>query len=1065
MVLGVRADFYSACTAYPQLRAALQAGPVLLDPMTDLELRQAIRLPAADVGLTVEDGLVEVLLADLRAAGGLAGAEVAGRLPLLAHALRATWQQRNGHSLTVDGYIVTGGIQHAVATTAERLFGALPSQYHEAARQVFLRLVIVGRDADDTRRRVAFEDLLRGAPDPEPAAAVVDDFVRGRLLTRDQDSVTITHEVLVRAWPRLRGWIEQDRAGNLLRQDLEAAAADWERGGREAAALYRGTRLETVSEWAAAHGPELSRTVEAFLAAARRHQSRGQRLRRSAVAAISALALLASSAAVFAFRQDANARSAALRALQARDQAVDSAVAANSLRLAPTDPSLSAQLALVAYRMAPTAQAASRVITAENTPLDTRLPGPKGSVYAVAYSPDGKTLAAGNVFGITVQLWDVSDPGHPVPLGEPLPEDSSVTSVHSVAFSPDGRTLAVGGATSDPDSDKGFVDLWDLTSPSHPVLLGRPVTPGIRDSLATISTIQSVAFSADGHTLAAGRSTRNHKPVGRVPPRERHPRRAAPGRRLSIRRPGFQPRRAHTRYCLPRRKRHRYLVEHHRPEPFDRRGQPLQVGGRTADTVAFSPDGDTLAVGSEDNDVHLWNTTNPDHPSPLGKPLSGPGSTVTSVAFSPDGHVLAAGSGDRAVHLWNVTDPADISPLGAPLTRPGEAVGGVAFSPDSRTLAAGNDDGDVDLWHLPPTQLAGAGGNVASVAFTPNGRTLAEANQNGTVSLWDTTDPEHPAPRGRPLTGTGTGPAQPVDSVAFALGGHLLAMGDSGGTITLWNTADPDHPTRLGQPLTGRKAFVMDLAFSPDGHMLAAAEEGDAVGGSVELWDLSELNDASEKSSTSIAEGALANFDSVAVSADEHTLAVGGDVSDGKVGLWTTDRSGIPVRVGEPIDQPAGTSAWVAFSPDDRTLAVANSHGTVTLWNTTDPNHATVRGHPLTVPDGSLESVAFSPDGHTLAAAGSTTVGTITLWNVTDPDNPTLTGQPLTVTTGPVSVLAFSPDNHTLAATTSDGVAAVWDLNVNDAIRYVCANSASALDAQQWNLYVSPQIAYAPPCG
>ena len=119
VICGLRADFYAPCTGYPQLRAALQNGQILLGPMSESELRETILYPAESVGLDVEPGLIELLLRDI---GGTSDESAtgyeAGRLPLLAHALRATWQQRNGSTLTVEAYLATGGIQHAVATTA-----------------------------------------------------------------------------------------------------------------------------------------------------------------------------------------------------------------------------------------------------------------------------------------------------------------------------------------------------------------------------------------------------------------------------------------------------------------------------------------------------------------------------------------------------------------------------------------------------------------------------------------------------------------------------------------------------------------------------------------------------------------------------------------------------------------------------------------------------------------------------------------------------------------------------------------------------------------------------------
>ncbi|WP_405836197.1 hypothetical protein OG528_03930 [Streptomyces platensis] len=1059
VVLGVRADFYAACTAHPQLRAALQAGPVLLEPMTEDELKDAIRRPAGNVGLDVEDGLVEVLLADLGAVGGPVGGPVGtsttGRLPLLAHALRATWQQRHGHTLTVDGYRVTGGIQGAIATTANRLYDTLPPPCHEAARWVFLRLVIVGRDADDSRRRVRHDELLRHAPDREAAVRVLDDFTRGRLLTRDQDTVVMTHEVLIRAWPMLRDWIEHDRSGNLVRQDLEEAATLWEQADREAAALYRGNRLEAALAWAETHGPELSGAARAFLAAARHHQRRGQRLRRAAVAAITALAVLASLAAVFAFRQESQARDAATEALRARNEAINAAVTSASVQLAPTDPSLSAQLALTAYRMDPTAEVASRLISTENTPLATRLPGPRGAVYTVAYSPDGHILAAGNVHQRLVRLWDVSDPSRPVALGKPVPVDRSVNSILSLAFSPDGRVLAVGGHTShNGDAGSGgFVELWSLTSPSHPVLLGRPKSPGIQ-GLDVATSIESLAFSPDGRTLAAGWHAGLVSLWNVTRPDDVNP----AGAPLNLDCPdvfshriAFSPT-GHTLAAACDDDAGTIRLWNTTDPAHPGRGRSLKAGHHVSSLV-FSPDSRTLAAGSSDSKVHLWKVAGPGRPIPLGKPLTGPAQPVMSVAFSPDGHTLAAGSADHTIYLWNVTHPKAISPLGRPLTGPGDAVTDVVFSPDSRTLAAGNTDGSVDLWNLPPTRIIGAGGNVASVAFSPDGRTLAAGNQNNTVSLWNTADPNNPAPRGEPLTG----PDDPVNAVAFSPDGRTLAAGDSGGTVTLWNTADPSHPVRLRETLTGADGLIFSLAFSSDGNTLAAA--GDDELGRIALWDVSDP--ANPVAQSGISNSDSSSVASLAFSRDGRMLAAGGDGSNGTVGLWSTRDPG--VRIGKQIDQPTGTSTWVAFSPDGRTLATGNSRGTVTLWDATDPNHLTRRGRPLTVPGGSLWSVAFSPDGHTLAAAGHTDNGTINLWNVTDPDHPTPIGRPLTVETGFVAVLAFSPDGHTLAATTDDGVATLWDLKVESAISRICAGSSGALNRQQWSRYVRP-LPYDPPC-
>ena len=135
------------------------------------------------------------------------------------------------------------------------------------------------------------------------------------------------------------------------------------------------------------------------------------------------------------------------------------------------------------------------------------------------------------------------------------------------------------------------------------------------------------------------------------------------------------------------------------------------------------------------------------------------------MAFGPDGHTLASGSLDGTIWLWDVTNPVDPSPLGQRLTG-GGGVASLAFSPNGHTLASGSHDGTIRLWSLPQTVLADTATAVDSVAFSPDGHTLASGHGNGTIRLWDVTDPAHPRPIGPMLTGSPGGGA--VDSVAFS---------------------------------------------------------------------------------------------------------------------------------------------------------------------------------------------------------------------------------------------------------------------------------------------------------
>ncbi|HEY0807827.1 MAG TPA: ATP-binding protein, partial [Pseudonocardiaceae bacterium] len=280
VVLGLRADFYSRCLDYPQLAETLQERQFVLGPMTITELRAAIEGPAKAVGLQLEAGLVELIMRDLRAGGTQRGrsnraTHDAGALPLLSHALLATWQRRQTGKLTISGYLAAGAIEGAISATAERAWAQLNPDEQTAARHLLLRLVHVGNDTQDTRRRSTRQELLNEAPNEAATEHAMEVLADARLITLDTESVEITHEALLRAWPRLRGWIDQDRAGNLLRQRLEADAQSWATDGQDSSTLYRGARLETTRQWMrTTRSADLSAVARRFLAASVRYQRR-----------------------------------------------------------------------------------------------------------------------------------------------------------------------------------------------------------------------------------------------------------------------------------------------------------------------------------------------------------------------------------------------------------------------------------------------------------------------------------------------------------------------------------------------------------------------------------------------------------------------------------------------------------------------------------------------------------------------------------------------------------------------------------------------------------------------
>ncbi len=264
VLLLMRADFYASLAQYDALRALVSAQQEFIGAMSRDELFRAIVQPAALGQWKIQEGLVEVMLDDI--------GEEPGALPLLSHALLETWNRRRGRTLTLSGYRESGGVRGAIAKTAETIFqNRLTADQQAIARIIFIHLVDLEDNARDTRRRAAFSELITRATDPLMIDAVLSILIDARLVTTgtlepgDTRVVEVAHEALIREWPTLRQWLDENRAGLILHRQLTEDTDTWLRLERDPGALYRGTRLRQALEWAVQNPALVSLNEQAFL--------------------------------------------------------------------------------------------------------------------------------------------------------------------------------------------------------------------------------------------------------------------------------------------------------------------------------------------------------------------------------------------------------------------------------------------------------------------------------------------------------------------------------------------------------------------------------------------------------------------------------------------------------------------------------------------------------------------------------------------------------------------------------------------------------------------------------
>jgi DNA-binding SARP family transcriptional activator/WD40 repeat protein len=1000
VVLGIRGDYSGRCAEYPGLSEQMSANAVFVGRMRRDELRRAIELPARRAGLRVEPQLISTLVGDV--------AQEPGGLPLLSTTLVELWEERSGRTLREASYQASGGVSGAVARLAERAYRRLTEPQRERARAILLRLSD-SEEAAPVRRRASLAELE--AERDEDAARALAVLTESRLLTVDEGAVEVAHEALLREWPRLRGWLAEDAEGRRLHQHLIGAAGEWRDSDRDPAELYRGARLASALDWASTHERELNELERDFLEESRaasereaERQRRTNRRLRTLLAGVGVLLAAALVAGAIALSERQGARSAAtvadaerLGAQALSEERLDQALRLASAGVALDDSEATRSSLLSTLLRSP---AAIGVLT----PTGEELP-------ALALSPDGKTLAAGDADG-TVTLFDTD-------THEVVGEHQAPATAFVIAFDPQGDSLAV---AEDSRATGGTLEILDAAT-------GRVRSSTSLAAGQGFAPLGIVIYAPDGRSLFvpytrggslflrrydARRGTPLGKPV-RVGVVDQPPGVTPDGRLLVVAERGVKALDAETLRVIRR-------------YPFRGDAGPL------------SPDGRTLAIEPSGGGLGLL-----DLASGRVRTLTDAGAG-TPQAFSPDGRTLSTAEEGGSVILWDVEEGVATETL--------EGHAGVtethAFSPDGRTLYTAGNDGRVIVWDVAGNRRLGRpfprglrgwepGHHDYPPAFAlaPDGRALAVARLDGRVELID-------AETLRRTASFTAFPGRAAAAIDYSADGRRLAVAGEGGGVGVW---DAESQERLGAlfrapraPRPGNPRTVRALAFG-EGDLLAAAQ----VGGAVRIWDLGrrELLRAPLRLPRAV--------HGLAFSPDGSQLAVPfGAFSDhGPNGVEILD-----VASGERVARlaPDGEVRSVAFSPDGGLLAGGEVDGGALLWATDDWRRV---GGRLARQTASTLEVEFSPDGHTLATSHSD--HSAALWDVASQEP---IGPPLgtIVDPGEAGVTArFTPDGAHLFVLSDPGRAIRWEVDFELWLQRACAVAGGGLTAGQWAELVPEQ--------
>lgn len=1050
LVLGLRADFYGEAMGRPSLATALQHRQLLVEPMSPEAMRAAIEGPAGQVGLTLEPGLVEVILADAAVDTGTVGSV----LPHLAHVLDTMWSASDRKALTVEDYRRAGGFAGAIRQSAEQALSPLPVETQALAMTLLLRMVATAPAQGWTRRLAPLAELTDLGKD---APEVLGHLVDRRLVTVRADDATLSHESLVGAWPRLRDAVETRRGDLARREALERAATDWDSHGRSDDHLLRGARLQATADWAASTGEPLTTLQEDYLAASHRlsqhiEQERltRARRRRAVIAAMAVLLLLTTGASLTAINSFDEARMERNQA-----QARQMAVAATSMR--ETNPGVYQQLAVAAHRTAETRETRSAVLDASTSPVITSWSRPDavlertvtlaGGEHVLFSGPEGGVVLAAPA--PTGQRWQV--------LGQAALDDGPGSPVVSrLATHPRLPWAAVAGvfATEDDPSAAPLLAVLDLTTPASPVVswLQLPASEPAagQEDVRRPLTPTGLAFADGGSLLLVADSH------GRL---------------------------------------HRYAVGGGTPEGAGAEGAttapdlgdgeavgpPEQVGADAlVEELSASADGDLVAGALSSGTVLLWEVADGEltlvgeHETPrdlFALDMAADGSALAAVGRSglvhwlqvsdagleethtmfasdtnlfavridPAVEFLSVSGWDGRVSGWRLGEDGPVTELPGlvlPVPRPVLELDVVAGRWTFATLG-----GTVYSWESESSVLPSLPGNVFMVGTShdPPRFMTSTGPPEGALTVWDATQPHAPVAL---HTLRASGEDVSTGAGAISTDGRYAAMGTAAGRVVVWDVSGEEAQQVVDVEVAPEA--VITVAFTPDSDGVLTLGRA----GMVRLVSLEDGTRGQLRDEVELPAGAFA------VGMGPSGVLAASDNAGG-VHLVHLDDLATTLATIDP-----GASAYgLEFSADGQTLALSTGANEIQFYDVSDPAAPTEVGDRLTGPTSIPNSVKFSPDGQQLAVAAVAGQA----WIYTRQDEEWQATEVLRAGLVNLQDVTWSPDGSVLLGGALSGRTRLWLTDVDTAATWVCGGVGEDVTQEEWEGLL-PGIDYAPPC-